>query len=137
MTRLFPAVLIATLTCTLHPAAANEFCNKELAPLMEQQKSLNEKLTAIGKRSKEPGSREQFCGTMKVLIGTVTKFVTYLEQNKEFCAVPDGVIAQTKQRLGQNQTLRRKVCLASAQPQQSGGPGKPAIPRPPVELRLR
>jgi hypothetical protein len=136
MLRVFPAVMITAMLLTSAPALANEFCNKEIQPMMLQRKTLNEKLSAIGKRAKQPGAREQFCGTLNAFIGNGRKLLTYMEQNKDFCAIPDQAITQAKQGLAQNQTLRKKVCLASAQPQ-PGAPGKPAIPRPPVELRLQ
>jgi hypothetical protein len=136
MLRVFPAVMITAMLVASAPAFANEFCDKELAPMVQQRKALNDKLAAIGKRAKQPGAREQFCGTLTAYIGNVRKFLTYMEQNKDFCAIPDQAITQAKQGLAQNQTLRKKVCLASAQPQ-PGAPGKPAIPRPPVELRLQ
>ena len=136
MLRVITAMLTTALLLTSAPALANEFCNKELGPMVQQRKALNDKLAAIGKRAKQPGSREQFCGTLNAYIGNVRKFLTYMEQNKDFCAIPDQTIAQAKQGLAQNQSLRKKVCLASAQPQ-AGAPGKPAIPRPPVELRLQ
>jgi hypothetical protein len=136
MLRVFPAVMITAMLVTSAPAFANEFCAKELAPMVQQRKALNDKLAAIGKRAKQPGAREQFCGTLTAYIGNVRKFLAYMEQNKDFCAIPDQAITQAKQGLAQNQTLRKKVCLASAQPQ-PGAPGKPAIPRPPVELRLQ
>jgi hypothetical protein len=136
MLRVITALLTTALLLTSAPALANEFCDKELGPMVQQRKALNDKLAAIGKRAKQPGAREQFCGTLTAYIGNVRKFLTYMEQNKDFCAIPDQAIAQAKQGLVQNQTLRKKVCLASAQPQ-PGAPGKPAIPRPPVTLRLQ
>jgi hypothetical protein len=135
MLRLAPALFVAAALVTT-PVVANEFCDKELAPMVEQRKALTDKLTAIGKRAKQPGAREQFCGTLNAYIGNIRKFLTYMEQNKEFCAIPDDAIAQAKQGLNQNQSLRKKVCVAAAQPAQQA-PGKPSIPRPPVELRLQ
>ena len=136
MLRVITAMLTTALLLTSAPALANEFCDKELGPMVQQRKALNDKLAAIGKRAKQPGSREQFCGTLNAYIGNVRKFLTYMEQNKDFCAIPDQAIVQAKQGLAQNQSLRKKVCLASAQPQ-PGAPGKPALPRPPVTLRLQ
>jgi hypothetical protein len=135
MLRLASAVFVAAALVTT-PVVANEFCDKELAPMIEQRKALTEKLSAIGKRAKQPGAREQFCGTLKAYIGNISRFVTYMEQNKDFCAIPDDAIAQAKQGLNQNQSLRKKVCVAAAQPSPSA-PGKPSAPRPPVELRLQ
>lgn len=135
MLRLATAVFVAAALVTT-PVAANEFCDKELAPMVEQRKVLTDKLASIGKKPKQPGAREQFCGTLNAYIGNIRKFLSYMEQNKEFCAIPDSAIEQAKQGLGQNQSLRKKVCVAAAQPQQST-PGKPSVPRPPVELRLQ
>src|SRR5215203_3238182 len=104
MLRVFPATLIAAMLVTSAPALANEFCNKELQPMMQQRKSLNDKLSAIGKRAKQPGAREQFCGTLNAFIGNGRKLLTYMEQNKDFCAIPDQAITQAKQGLAQNQT---------------------------------
>ena len=136
MLRVLPAIMIAATLVASTTAFANEFCNKELGPMMQQRKTLNEKLSAIGKRPKQPGAREQFCGTLNAFIGNGRKLVTYMEQNKDFCSIPDVAITQAKEGVAQSQTMRRKVCLASAQPQ-PGAPGKPALPRPPVELRLQ
>jgi hypothetical protein len=137
MPRLARALLFAALSLSAAPALANEFCDQELAPMIEQRKALTSKLQAISKRAKQEGSRDQFCGTLNAYIGNIRKFLSYLETNKEFCAVPDVAIDQAKKGLAENQTLRRKVCLASAKPSQQQSQAKPGIPQPPVELRLR
>lgn len=136
MTRVFSALATALALLASAPAIANEFCDKEIQPLVVQRKALSERLAAIGKRPKEPGAKDKFCGTLTSFIGNGQKLLNYMEQNKDFCAIPDQTVAQVKAGLAQNQTLRRKICLASAQPQ-PGAPGKPALPRPPVELKLQ
>jgi hypothetical protein len=141
MLRHAPALFLALVLLPL-PAVANEFCDKELGPMMQQSKTLTGQLAAISKRSKAPNAREQFCGTLNAYIGNIRKVLAYMEQNKEFCGVPDVAIDNAKKGLAQNQAMRRKVCLAQAQPQQSQsdqqpGPGRKVIPRPPVELRLQ
>jgi hypothetical protein len=137
MSRLIPAMLVAAVALGAAPASANEFCDKELTPIVQQRKALQDKLASISKRAKQEGSREQFCGTLNAYIGNIRKFVTYIEANKDFCGVPDEAITEAKKGLVQNQSLRRKVCVAAAQPQARQTPGKPAIPKPPVELRLQ
>jgi hypothetical protein len=121
------------------PASANEFCDKELGPMMQRTKSLNDQLAAIAKR-KAPDTREKLCGTLTVYISSIRKSLDYMEQNKDFCGIPDAAIDGAKKGLAQTQTTRRKICVAAAQPQQqqqSGQPGRPAVQRPPVELRLQ
>jgi hypothetical protein len=143
MHRIAPALFMALALLPARPAFANEFCDKELGPMMTETKELTGKLEAISKRSKSPNAREQFCGTLNAYIGNIRKVLAYMEQNKDFCAVPDAAIDNAKKGLAQNQAMRRKVCLAQAQPpaQQQGaqqpGAGQKVIPRPPVELKLQ
>src|SRR4051794_33194872 len=63
MLRHAPAFFLALVLLPL-PAVANEFCDKELGPMMQQTKTLTGQLAAISKRSKAPNAREQFCGTL-------------------------------------------------------------------------
>jgi hypothetical protein len=163
MPRLPLAMLVAATVVATAPAAANEFCDKDLRPLVEQRQTLTAKLTTTAKQAKQTGSRDQFCGTLNAYIGNLQKFLAYIEENKDFCGVPDEAIEQAKKGLSQNQSLRKKVCLAAAQPQtqqqgsalqgsalqgsaqqgsgQQGsaqqGSAQQSIPRPPVELRLQ
>jgi hypothetical protein len=131
------AALAGALLAAAHPAEANEFCDKELGPLMQRTKSLNSELEVIAKK-KTPDTREKFCGTLNAYIGSIRKSLDYMLQNKDFCAIPDEAIDGAKKGLVQTQSIRKKVCVAQAQPQaQQGQPGKPAIPRPPVELKLQ
>jgi hypothetical protein len=136
MLRFVPAGFFAAVFLAGAPALANEFCDKELRPMMEQRTALTAKLEDIGKHAKRPGAREQFCGTLTAYIGNITKFVKYMEQNKDFCGIPDEALDAAKKGLGQNQSLRKKICSAPAQPRPQAN-GQPPVPRPPVELRLQ
>jgi hypothetical protein len=142
MLRLASATLL-TLALWAAPAAANEFCDKEMAPLVQQRASLTSKLNAISKNPKAPNARQQFCGTLTSYIGNIRKLISYMEQNKDFCGVPDDAIDMAKKGLTQNQSMHHKVCVAQAQPQQQqqqqsgAGGGRPTTVRPPVELRLQ
>jgi|tagenome__1003787_1003787.scaffolds.fasta_scaffold20108544_2 hypothetical protein len=140
MARPIPATLLAIAVLYSSPAFANEFCDKELAPMIDQRKALTAKLNSISKTAKAnpENARKEFCGTITAYVGNIQKFLTYLQQNKDFCGIPDEAIDSAKKGLAQNQTMRRKVCVAAAQPRpQQQGQGQPAIPRPPVELRLQ
>ena len=140
------AALAGALLALGHPAAANEFCDKELGPLMQRTKSLNTELEVIAKK-KSPDTREKFCGTLTAYIGSIRKSLDYMTQNKDFCGIPDEAIDGAKKGLEKTQSVRKKVCVAQAQPQaQQGQPGQPGQPgqlgrpviqRPPVELRLQ
>ena len=145
MHRPLPALALAAafagaLLAAAVPASANEFCDKELAPLMQRNKSLNTELEVIAKK-KSPDAREKFCGTITAYIGSIRKSLDYMTQNKDFCSIPDEAIDGAKKGLAQTQSIRRKVCVAQAQPQaqqgEPGQPGKPVIQRPPVELKLQ
>jgi hypothetical protein len=139
MMRVFPAFLLGVALLASVPASANEFCDKELRPMVDQRKVLSAQLAAINKRSKNPGARDEFCGTLKRYISNNRSFVSYMEKNKEFCAIPDQAITQARQGLAQSESVRKKICLASARPQAQGdgAPARQAPPKPPVELRLQ
>ncbi|WP_307274427.1 hypothetical protein [Labrys wisconsinensis] len=136
MLRFLSASLLTAMVFAGAPAFANEFCDKEMAPLVQQRTALTAKLNDIGKHAKQAGAREKFCGTLTTYIGNITKFVNYMEQNKDFCGIPQEAIDSARKGLGQNQTLRKRVC-SGPPPEARPGNGKPAVPQPPVELRLQ
>jgi hypothetical protein len=137
MLRFVSASLLTAMVLGASPALANEFCNKEMAPMVQQRAALTARLNDIGKHAKQPGAREKFCGTLTSYIGNITKFLTYMQQNKDFCGIPDEAIDSARKGLAQNQTLRKRVCSGPPPQAQQQGNGKPAVPRPPVELRLQ
>lgn len=126
-------VLLACGAAT--PALANEFCNQDLGPMIAERVKLQKRLEDINKNAQAEGARERFCSTMASFIGNLKKTQTYMTTNKEFCQISDDTLAQIAKGISGATSTRRKVCVAQQAP--AAAPGTPALPRPPVELRLR
>jgi len=137
MLRLSSATLLIFGALTLSAYAQNEFCNNEMAPLMTERQTISAKLTAIVKNPKRPNAREQFCSNMTALIANMKKTVAYMTTNKDFCLIPDQVIAQVDKAIVQTTATRKKSCSGPPPQAKPATPGRPAVPRPPVELRLQ
>lgn len=143
--------LVAGLACVASLAAAtpvfanNEFCDQELAPMMQERDAIQKAVMTIVEQSKkkpgDEGVRQQYCGVMGRLIGNAQKTLAYLEKNKEFCGVPDEFIANLKKGVAQQVSVRRKACVPGAA--RPAGPAGPALGgggaglRPPGNLRLQ
>jgi hypothetical protein len=135
---LFSAMLLALGVSAESAFAQNEFCNNELAPLMKDRAAISGRLNAIVKNPKRANAREQFCSNMSSLIANMKKTATYMTNNKDFCLIPDEAITQITKAIAQTSTTRKKSCSGPPpEAQQQSAPGKPAIPRPPVELKLQ
>jgi hypothetical protein len=145
MLRLFSAIAPAFAAAVIFlgvsagPAfAQNEFCNNEMTPLMKDRQAISARLNAIVKNPKKANAREQFCSNMSALIANMKKTATYMATNKDFCLIPDEAVAQINKAIVQTSASRKKSCSGPPpQAQQQSAPGKPAIPRPPVELKLQ
>jgi hypothetical protein len=126
------AILAAT------PVLANEFCDKEIKPLVDARMSITASINAINKNAKKAGARELFCSKIGAYVEADRKILAYMIKNKEFCAIPDQTIAQFEKDVATAGRTRKKVCSGpppEARPRP--GTGAPALPKPPVELRLQ
>jgi len=124
----------------------NQFCSKDLQPMIARREELAKSLQAINKRAR-PKTFEQakktfndFCGTLGTYIANDKKMADYMSANKDFCAITDENIKQITQDMTQTQATRAKICShpprQQAAPAAKGG-GGPAAPKPPVNLRLQ
>lgn len=126
--------------------AQNEFCTSEIMPLVKQRDALTQRLKALGKQGAQPGAREKFCGTLDEYMGVIRKTVSYMEQNKDFCSIPDQAITGIKKGLAQNTTMRYRVCVVGAkqaaqaqqgQQAQAAQQQRPGMVKPPTDLQLQ
>lgn len=139
MLRFFKALVLTGAVLAVTPAlAANEFCNKELAPFFTKKQALEAQLVAINKTAKQPGAREKFCGTMVPYLANLRGLVGYFEKNKDFCEIPEEQVSLARKALAQNITLRKKIC-SGPPPQAQSAPqgGGERLPPPPVKLQLQ
>ncbi len=123
----------------------NQFCAKDLQPMMVKRQELATSLQAINKRAR-PKSFEQakktfneFCGTLGAYIANDKKLIDYMSANKEFCSISDENITQLTQDMKQTTATRTKICSHPPRQQAAPAPGRggPAMPKPPVNLRLQ
>ncbi|WP_448951304.1 hypothetical protein [Labrys neptuniae] len=125
----------------------NQFCNKDLQPMIDRRTKIAMALQAINKRGR-PKTFEQakktfneFCGNLSSYIENDKKMLAYMQSNKEFCSITDANVAQISADL--NQTVKTKAKVCSHPPRQQVAPapghggGGPAAPKPPVNLRLQ
>lgn len=129
-------MVAALLTASISPAAANEFCNQDLGPLVKDRVALEKRLEQITRNASQPGARERYCAAMASLIGNMRKTEKYMTENQSFCQIPVEVIAGVKKGIGELSSARRKICSAPQAPAGGEGGGQ-ALPKPPVELRLK
>ena len=110
------------------PAAANEFCDKELAPMMQERKALIERLSAIGKRAKEPGRpRPVLRDAQGGYIGNIDR-----SRSTTWSRTRNSAPCRTRRSAGQagpraEPDARKKICLGgrrTGQQQAAAGPAR-------------
>ncbi|MBP0580016.1 hypothetical protein J8I29_11910 [Labrys sp. LIt4] len=154
MLRLVSISLVAGTLLAAAPVAAqesapigNQFCNKDLQPMIDRRTKIATNLQAINKRGR-PKTFEQakktfneFCGSLSSYIENDKKMLDYMQSNKEFCSITDENIKQITADLTQTQKTKAKICShpprQQVAPQPGRGGGGPAAPKPPVNLRLQ
>jgi len=118
------------------PVLANDFCDKEIKPLIENRLAITASINAISKNPKKAGARDAFCSRIKAYIAADEKIVAYMQKNKEFCAIPDQTIAQFVKDVATAGKTHKKVCLGPPPEAKPRPGGPPPLPKPPVNLRL-
>ena len=124
----------------------NEFCSKDLSPLISKREELARTLQGVNKRAK-PKTFQQlkrnfndFCSGLGAYIANDQKMLDYMTKNKDFCAIPDQSIQQISADMKQTQSTRTRICShpprEQVAPAQRGGGGQ-AVPKPPVNLNLQ
>jgi hypothetical protein len=124
----------------------NEFCSKDLSPLIAHREEIAKVLQGINKRPK-PKTFEQlkrnfndFCGSLGSYIANDQKMLDYMSKNKDFCAITDQNIQQITTDMKQTQSTRTRICSHPPRQQVAPapkGPGGQAVPKPPVNLQLQ
>jgi hypothetical protein len=126
----------------------NQFCSKDLTPMLVNRGKIAQSLQAINKRPKpktfETFKRNfnDFCGQLSAYIANDQKIVEYMNKNKDFCALDDTAIASQVKDAANAQATRKKICShpprePTAPPPGAAGAGRAPLPKPPVNLRLQ
>lgn len=153
MLRLVSISLVAGSLLAAAPAMAqesapigNQFCNKDLQPMIERRGKIAASLQAINKRGR-PKTFEQakktfneFCGNLTAYIENDRKMLEYMQSNKDFCSITDENIKQVTADMTQTTKTKARICSKPPRQQVAPAPrggGGPAAPKPPVNLRLQ
>jgi hypothetical protein len=130
------------------PIPGNQFCSKDLTPMLLNRGKIAQSLQAINKRPKpktfETFKRNfnDFCGQLGAYIANDQKIVEYMNKNKDFCALDATAIASQVKDVANAQATRKKICShpprePTAPPPGAAGAGRAPLPKPPVNLRLQ
>lgn len=109
----------AGLALTVQSARAD--CMTDFAAIREEMQTKGKALEAAGKAKAPP---QELCPLFRAYTAAEAKLVKYLNDNKEWCQIPDEAVAQSKASNQKSTALRDKVCAAAASGAAAGA-GKP------------
>jgi len=130
------ALLAVAIVGAAAPAAAEQSCQEDFQRLSQQRMTYIEKLNAIGKAGKGKIDPMAACPVARGLVGVENALLAYMTKNKEWCSIPDQVIAQFQQARGRDQNFASQACAAAAkfkemQAQQRAAQANGGMPAPP------
>ena len=132
------AVLAVTGTVLLGagaPAyAMPESCQKDLNKYAETRMGAINRINAF--KGKRP-TPTQACSAFGALVDSESKMIKWMEANKEWCQIPDALLADLKKNSAQGVKVRGQACSAAkkeAQMRAQQGQGGGGAPRPAVRL---
>ncbi len=106
------AVAIVALPVAMAAAAD---CNTDIANLTAKRQTFIEQLNVLSKKSKGKLDPVASCPTLRGLVGTEGNLIKYLEANKNWCNVPDDVVANLKLADVKSQQFATQACNFAAQ----------------------
>ena len=105
---------IAALTLSATLAFAGD-CNTDIAGLSQKRQTFIDQLNALSKKSKGKLDPVASCPTLRGLVSTEGNLLKYLEANKNWCNVPDEVVANLKTADVKSQQFATQACNFAAQ----------------------
>lgn len=117
--------------------AQQSSCTTDFQKYMGPRQALIERINGFQKRRPTP---QQACSTLSQLVAADGRMAKWVDENKDWCQIPDEVVEQLKTGSGQAQRARGQACgaarqqasaIARARAQQraaqGGGGGAPAV----------
>lgn len=137
--KLSRAVLALTGALVALPAgqamAMPESCQKDLNTYGQTRMDAINRIN--GFKNKRP-TPTQACSAFGNLVSAEAKMIKWMEDNKEWCQIPDPLIADLKKGAAQGVKIRGQACSAAKKEAQmraqGGGGGGGGAPRPAVRL---
>ncbi len=93
-------------------AQAQSACATDFQKLMQPRMALIERINGFSKRKPTP---QQACSTLSQLVAADGKLGKWVDENKDWCQIPDQIVEQLKEGTGQAQRARGQACNAAKQ----------------------
>jgi len=111
------AALCFGLACaaSVAPARAQQpsSCQADFQRLAQQRMAYIQRLNAIGKAGKGKIDPMAACPAARALLGVENNMLAYMNKNKDWCQIPDQLIAQFQEARSRNQTFATQACAAA------------------------
>jgi hypothetical protein len=131
---LFVLGLLAGSVTLSATAFAQEACNDDIKRLSAKREAELSRVNALVVASKgKPINPAIFCSQSAGLNTAENVLIAYMEKNKDWCSVPDEILASLKANHAKSMAFSAKACAVAAQmkkQQAAGGSGPQAQPLP-------
>jgi hypothetical protein len=111
-------------------ALAQQSCGEDLKKLTEKRQAELGRINALVLAAKgKPMDPEVFCKQSQGLNAVENALIAYMEKNKDWCSIPDEIIASLKENHTKSLAFSGKACAVAAkwkkQQEAGGGNGAP------------
>jgi hypothetical protein len=96
------------------PAFAQAVSCQEIAGTLQERQTLIQRLSALGAKGKKVDPKVA-CTSFSSLVTNGNKTLKWMETNKDWCQIPDALIANIKNDHVQAEKLRGQACKVAAQ----------------------
>ena len=123
----------AALMMLASPAFAQS-CGDDMQKLQGERAAALQTINKMAAAAKgKPLNADQFCAGARPLTAADAKLFAYMTKNKDWCQIPDDIIAQFTSARAKDSAMAGKACSVAAQmrkAQQQGGAGGGPPPQP-------
>jgi hypothetical protein len=92
------------------PVASAQSCQEDFQKLSERRMASMSVLNNLGKAGKGKMDPVAACPAARRLVGIENEMLSYMNKNKEWCAIPDNVVENFKQARGKTQNFASQAC---------------------------
>jgi hypothetical protein len=102
------------LAAGAYDAASAQSCQEDFQKLTQRRMGQIAALNNLGKAGKGKMDPTAACPAARKLVGVETEMLSYMEKNKEWCAIPDNVLDSFKQARAKTQNFAAQACSVAA-----------------------
>ena len=104
-------VLLGVMLASTFTGVANaQSCQEDFQKLSERRMESIGALNKLGKAGKGKMDPTAACPAARRLVGIESEMLSYMNKNKEWCAIPDNVVENFKQARGKSQNFASQAC---------------------------